>query len=47
MRLQARFGTCKTSCKTKEDEILTVPFPAIAEKDPSATLIFLFPAQGV
>ena len=25
----------------------TKPFPAIAEREPSASLIFLFPAQGL
>ena len=47
IRLQDSLGTCKTLYRTSVGDNLIVPVPAMAESEPSAILIFLFPAQWV
>ena len=47
MRLHDNFGTCRTLDKVKKGETFISPTPAMAEKEPSAILTFLFPAHGL
>ena len=47
IRLQVDFGTWRTFVKVREDDILTSPIPAIGERDPPASLMLLFPTQGL
>ena len=47
IRLHDNLGTCKTFDKVRDVDNLTSPVPAMGERDPSAILTFLFPAQGL
>lgn len=46
-RLHDKLGTCKTSFKVNLGDRITEPFPAMAEREPSAILILWLPAQGL